>query len=103
MSELQHARIAELCGELRLGAVPDLHGATAQAAAARDASLSDFLEDTLRAEREVRRSRAGGIEEMVHHLITRGSTVTVVKPDALRARLAEFALRALQRHQKESD
>ena len=58
MSELQHARIAELCGELRLGAVPDLYGATAQAAAARDASFSDFLEDTLRAEREVRRSRA---------------------------------------------
>jgi len=58
MSDLQHARIAELCGELRLGAVPDLYGATAQAAAARDASFSDFLEDTLRAEREVRRSRA---------------------------------------------
>ena len=58
MSELQHARIAGLCGELRLGAVPDLYGATAQAAVARDASFSDFLEDTLRAEREVRRSRA---------------------------------------------
>jgi DNA replication protein DnaC len=58
MSELQHARIAELCGELRLGAMPDLYGVTAQAAAARDASFSDFLEDTLRAEREVRRSRA---------------------------------------------
>ncbi|NDG50671.1 MAG: AAA family ATPase, partial [Rhodospirillales bacterium] len=29
MSDLQHARIAELCGELRLGAVPDLYGATA--------------------------------------------------------------------------
>jgi len=60
VSELQHARIAELCGELRLGAVPGLYGATAQAAAARDASFSDFLEDTLRAEREVRRSRARG-------------------------------------------
>jgi len=58
MSELQRARIAGLCGELRLGAVPDLYGATAQAAATRDASLSDFPEDKLRAEREVRRSRA---------------------------------------------
>lgn len=58
MSELQHARIADLCSELRLGAMADLYGATAQAAAARDASFSDFLEDTLRAEREVRRSRS---------------------------------------------
>ena len=58
MSELQHARIAELCTELRLAAVPDLYGAAAQAAATRDASFSDFLEDTLRGEREVRRGRA---------------------------------------------
>ena len=29
MSDLQHSRIAELCGELRLGSVPDLYGATA--------------------------------------------------------------------------
>jgi predicted DNA-binding transcriptional regulator YafY len=43
------------------------------------------------------------MEEMVYHLITWGSAVTVVKPDALRARLAEFALQALQQHQKESD
>ena len=34
MSELQHGRIAALCAELRLSAVPDLYGATAQAAAA---------------------------------------------------------------------
>ena len=58
MSELQHGRIAALCAELRLSAVPDLYGATAQAAAARDASFSDFLEDTLRAERDTRRGRA---------------------------------------------
>ncbi len=58
MSELQHARITALCAELRLAAVPDLYGAVAQAAAGRDASFSDFLEDTLRGEREVRRGRA---------------------------------------------
>ena len=58
MSELQHGRIATLCAELRLSAVPDLYGATAQAAAARDASFSDFLEDTLWAERDTRRGHA---------------------------------------------
>lgn len=57
MSELQHARISELCTELRLVAVPDLYGATAQAAAARQASYSDFLEETLKAERDTRRAR----------------------------------------------
>ena len=58
MSATQHARIVELCAELRLTAVADLYGAAAQAAAASDASFSDFLEQTLRGEREVRRSRA---------------------------------------------
>jgi DNA replication protein DnaC len=58
MSTTQHARIVELCAELRLAAVPDLYGATAQAAAAGDASFSDFLEETLKGEREVRRGRA---------------------------------------------
>jgi DNA replication protein DnaC len=58
MSGTQHARIVELCAELRLTAVADLYGATAQAAAAGDASFSDFLEETLRGEREVRRGRA---------------------------------------------
>jgi DNA replication protein DnaC len=58
MSELQHARIAEFCSELHLAAVPDLYPVTAQAAAARDASFSDFLEDTLKGERETRRARA---------------------------------------------
>jgi hypothetical protein len=33
--------------------VPDLYGATAQAAAARNPSFSDFLEETLRGERKV--------------------------------------------------
>ncbi|WP_198373667.1 IS21-like element helper ATPase IstB, partial [Roseomonas rosulenta] len=58
MNGTQHERISELCAELRLAAVPDLYGATAQAAAARDATFSDFLEETLRGEREVRRARA---------------------------------------------
>ena len=58
MSELQHARIAELCSELHLAAVPDLYPVTAQAAVARDASFSDFLEDTLKGGRETRRARA---------------------------------------------
>ena len=58
MNGTQHERISELCAELRLAAVPDLYGATAQAAAVRDASFSDFLEETLRGEREVRRARA---------------------------------------------
>jgi DNA replication protein DnaC len=58
MSELQHARIAELCSELHLAAVLDLYPVTAQAAVARDASFSDFLEDTLKGERETRRARA---------------------------------------------
>ena len=57
MSELQHARIAELCSELHLAAVPDLYPVTAQATIARDASFSDFLEDTLKGERETRRVR----------------------------------------------
>ncbi len=54
----QHQRIAELCAELRLTAVADLYPATAQAAAAKDATFGDFLEETLRGEREVRRARA---------------------------------------------
>ena len=58
MSGMQHERIGELSAELRLAAVPDLYVAAAQAAAARDASFSDFLEEILRGEREVRRARA---------------------------------------------
>jgi DNA replication protein DnaC len=59
MSDLQHARIAELAQELRLPALPDLYGAIAQGAARRkDASYADFLEDVLRAERDARRVRA---------------------------------------------
>lgn len=57
MTELQHARIAALCGELRLGAVPDLYGAAAQAAVANDTSYAEFLEAVLRGELETRRAR----------------------------------------------
>lgn len=58
MNGTQHQRIAELCAELRLTAVADLYLGAAQAAAGREASFSDFLEETLRGEREVRRVRA---------------------------------------------
>ena len=47
MSELQHDRIASLCAELKLVAVPEIYGAHAQAAAAKEASFSDFLERNL--------------------------------------------------------
>ncbi len=58
MSAMQHGRIAELCAELRLSAVPDIYSGLAQKAASGDSSFSDFLEETLRGEREVRRTRA---------------------------------------------
>ena len=59
MSDLQHERIAMLATDLRLLAVPDLYGAIAQTAAARkDASYADFLEDVLRAERDARHIRS---------------------------------------------
>jgi len=58
MSELQHQRIAELCQELRLSAVPNLYSGIAQSAAAKETSFADFLEETLRAERDARRVRA---------------------------------------------
>ena len=58
MSDLQHARLAELCAELRLGAIPDLYGALAQNAVAKDVSYAGFLEEVLRGERDARRTRA---------------------------------------------
>ena len=58
MSELQHQRIVELCQELRLSAMPNLYSGIAQSAAAKDASFADFLEETLRAERDARSARA---------------------------------------------
>lgn len=58
MSDLQHARLTELCAELRLGTVPDLYGALAQGAVTKDASYAAFLEEVLRGERDARRARA---------------------------------------------
>src|ERR1700732_4595343 len=58
MSDLQHQRIAELCQELRLSAVPDLYSGIAESAAAKEASFADFLEESLRAERNSCRARA---------------------------------------------
>jgi hypothetical protein len=58
MSDLQHQRIVELCQELRLSAMPNLYSGIAQSAAAKEASFADFLEETLRAERDARSVRA---------------------------------------------
>jgi DNA replication protein DnaC len=58
MSDLQHQRIVELCQELRMSAVPNLYSGIAQSAAMKEASFADFLEETLRAERDARSARA---------------------------------------------
>lgn len=58
MTDLAHARLTELCVELRLGAVPDLYGALAQNAVTKDTSYAAFLEEVLRSERDARRARA---------------------------------------------
>jgi DNA replication protein DnaC len=55
---VQHERLVELCGELRLGAIAAQYPALAQQAAERYSSFSDFLETLLMAERESRRARA---------------------------------------------
>jgi len=57
MSDLQHERIVELAGELRLPALPDLYGPIAQDAAKQEqTSYAEFLEQILRAERDARRA-----------------------------------------------
>jgi DNA replication protein DnaC len=58
MSDLQHARIAALCDELRLKVVDGAWSAAAQAAVTREATFGDFLEDVLRTEAEARQMRA---------------------------------------------
>jgi DNA replication protein DnaC len=58
MNDLQHARIAALCGELRLKVMDGAWSAAAQAAVAREATFGDFLEDVLRTEAEARQVRA---------------------------------------------
>ena len=58
MSDLQHARIAALCDELRLKVVDGAWSAAAQAAVTREATFGDFLEDVLRTEAEARQVRA---------------------------------------------
>lgn len=49
------------------------------------------------------RFRAGGMEEMVHHLVTWGATLTICKPIALRERLAEFGWAAYQQHHRSAE
>ena len=62
MSDLQHERISDLAGELRLSALPDLYGPIAQAAAKQEEiSYADFLEQILRAERDARRVRSANM------------------------------------------
>jgi len=58
LNDLQHQRLAELCRELRLSAVPNLYPGIAQSAAAKSVSFADFLEEILRGERDARRARA---------------------------------------------
>jgi DNA replication protein DnaC len=58
MSDLQHQRIVGLCQELRLSAMPNVYSGIAQSAATKEASFADFLEETLRAERDARSARA---------------------------------------------
>src|SRR6185312_11338382 len=65
MTGLQHDRIATLCAELKLVAVPSLYGAAAQNAAERQSSYSDFLEDTLKGEIETRRQRSRDMQARV--------------------------------------
>ena len=55
---VQHERMIELCGELRLNAIATQYSALAQQAAERHSSFSEFLEALLLAERESRRARA---------------------------------------------
>jgi DNA replication protein DnaC len=55
---VQHERLVELCGELRLSAIANQYPALAQQAAEQHSSFSDFLEALLVAERESRRARA---------------------------------------------
>src|SRR5437764_4706278 len=52
------AWISDLSQELRLTAMPAVYPAIAQSSAAKATSFTDFLEETLRAERDARRARA---------------------------------------------
>ena len=49
------------------------------------------------------RFRAGGLEEMAHHLASWGAAVEVLAPDILRARLARLGQDLLRRHGTGSD
>ena len=55
---VQHERVIELCGELRLSAIASQYSVLAQQAAEQHSSFTDFLESLLLAERESRRARA---------------------------------------------
>lgn len=84
MSELQHQRIVELCQELRLSAVPNLYSGVAQSAATKEASFADFLEETLRAERDARSARA---REMFARVVAAGGSAGLRQPGGIHAAL----------------
>jgi DNA replication protein DnaC len=55
---VQHERLIDLCNELRLGGIAARYPALKQNAAEKRTSFTDFLEESLVAERESRRARA---------------------------------------------
>jgi DNA replication protein DnaC len=80
VSDLQHQRMAELARELRLSAVPDFYSTIPQSAAAKSASFADFLEEILRAERDVRGARA---REMFARVAERAENVVFLGPSGV--------------------
>lgn len=58
MSDLSHDRVAQLCEDLKLPGILDAYAALAAAASEQEQSFTDFLENTLTAERDFRRARS---------------------------------------------
>ena len=57
MTDLSHDRVAQLCEDLKLPGILDAYAALAAAASEEEQSFTDFLENTLTAERDFRRAR----------------------------------------------
>ena len=82
MSDLSHDRVARLCEDLKLPGIPDAYAALAAAAGEQEQSFTDFLENTLTAERDFRRARsaatlirmAGFPAELLSNLVSRRSS-----------------------------
>ena len=58
MTDLSHDRVVQLCEDLKLPGILDAYAALAAAASEEDQSFTDFLENTLTAERDFRRARS---------------------------------------------